>query len=350
MNERIQLEQKTFIEKVLDKKALIFIIIGISARILMFLYNIITDIIGFQQNWGDTALNFNKNLYYPPLTTIILTFFRLISFGMVQIFAFWAFLWDLITSLMIYYVLKNFKIKNLKYAFGLFLINPFYFLNNTFGLGKCGYQMTDAMFFFFFFLALIYYNKKELRSRYPFYIFLGLSMCIKYYTLPAIGFLFLFFLIKKNWKEMKIFLVSIIPLVLIFLIIPFFTLDWFSNQLLDWYSHEEAIPFYIRIIPSAIIALLFIIFRLRDSNPFEIIIVSIIGTAAFMFFGYKYIKWFQPLIFYGILTEKEFFSFELNLGIIKRKITVDNHLATFYLSFLGVFLSLLFIFFDIFSM
>lgn len=347
MNENFTAKDKNVVEKIFDKKEILFIIIGISTRIFMFFYYIIADMVGFQTNWGDTALNFNENLYYPPLTTIILTFFRLISFGTIQVFAFWAFLWDLMTSLMVYFVIKNFEIENQKYAFGLFLINPFYFLNNTFGLGRCGYQITDAIFFLFFFLALIHYPKNNEKSSYLFYLFLGLSMCIKYYTLPAIGFLFLFFLIKKNWTEMKRFLLTTIPLVLIFLVIPFFTLDWFSDQLIEWYSHESSVPFYIRIIPSAIIALLFIIFRLKDSNPFEISIISIIGTASFMIFGYKYIKWFQPAIFYGILREKEYFSFELNLSFSKRKITVNNHLLTFYISLIAVIVSVIFIFFGI---
>jgi len=65
--------------------------------------------------------------------------------------------------------------------------------------------------------------------------------------------------------------------------------------------------------------------------------------ASFMVFSYPYLRWFQSIIFYGILVERDFFKFDLNLGIVKRTINVNNHILTFYLSFGGVFLSYLFI-------
>ncbi|MFX0041186.1 MAG: hypothetical protein ACFFCY_16330, partial [Promethearchaeota archaeon] len=84
---------------------------------------------------------------------------------------------------------------------------------------------------------------------------------------------------------------------------------------------------------------------LKKSNEFENVIISIIAMASFMIFSYPYLRWFQSIIFYGILVEKDFFTFELNLGFIKRKINVNNHIITFYLSFLGVLMSYLFILF-----
>ncbi|MFX0105284.1 MAG: hypothetical protein ACFE75_07320, partial [Candidatus Hodarchaeota archaeon] len=261
----------------------------------------------------------------------------------IEVFAFWGFFWDLLTVIMFYFVLKSFKIKNINYALGLFMVNPFFFLNNSFSLENCGYHITDANFFFFFFLALIYFPKKEIYAKYLFYIFLGLSICTKYYTLPAIGFLFLKFLIERNWKELKIFLITITPLLTIFLIIPLFVTDWFLNSLINWTS--SSLPLFIQIIPFVIIAFLFIFFRLREADAFEISIISTIGTASFMFFTYPYLRWFQAILFYGILKEKEFFSFNLNLGFVKREIKVDNHILTFYLSFVAVFIAYLLIIF-----
>lgn len=337
--------KKNFLDFIFNKKAIFLIIIGILIRIFMLIYYYYSHSINPSLGWGDVGLNFNLSIYYPPLGTVILDSFRLISFGFIEIFAFWAFLWDLGTTLMFYFVLKSFNIKNIKYAFGLFLVNPFYFLNNSFSLENCGYHITDAFFFLFLFLSLIFYPKKELYARYLFFLFLGLSMCIKYYTLPAIGFLFLKYLIEKDWNEMKRFLLVIIPTLLMFLIIPLFFLGSYLSEMLEWYSRGDYIPLYLRIIPIGLIALLFIIFRLKKSNEFENVIISIIAMASFMIFSYPYLRWFQSIIFYGILVEKDFFTFELNLGFIKRKINVNNHIITFYLSFLGVLMSYLFILF-----
>ncbi|MFX0041289.1 MAG: hypothetical protein ACFE8L_00115 [Candidatus Hodarchaeota archaeon] len=335
--------EKNVLEKILDHKALIFIIAGILARILMLFYYYYSHIKFPSRTWGDVELNFNQSIYYPPLGTAMLDLFRFISFGFIEVFAFWAFLWDLGTTLMFYFVLKNFHIKNIFYAFGLFLVNPFYFLHNSFSLENCGYHITDAFFFFFLFMALIFYPRKENYARYLFYIFLGISMCVKYYTLPALGFFFLKYLFEKDWKELKRFMLCLVPILTVFLIVPILFIEPYLSDLLEWYSIGGGTPLYLRIIPIGLIALLFIIFRLRKSDGFEIVIISIIAMASFMVFSYRYLRWFQSIIFYGILVERDFFKFDLNLGIVKRTINVNNHILTFYLSFIGVFLSYLFI-------
>lgn len=335
--------KKNILERILDNKALIFIIIGILARFLMLFYYYYSHIKFPNRSWGDVELNFNKSIYYPPLGTMMLDLFRVVSFGSIEVFAYWAFLWDLGTALMFYIVLKNFNIKNVNYAFGLFLINPFYFLNNSFSLENCGYHITDAFFFFFLFLALIFYPRKENYARYLFYIFLAISMCVKYYTLPALGFFFLKYLYEKDWNELKRFILSMTPILIAFLIVPILFLEPYLSELLSWYSIGKDVPLYLRIIPIGLIALSFIIFRLKKSDDFEIVIISIIAMASFMIFSYPYLRWFQSIIFYGILVERDFFQFDLNLGIIKRTINVNNHLLTFYLSFGGVLLSYLFI-------
>ena len=341
MNNELKEQEKNLIERILDKKAIILIILGFSARILMLIAYYVLDIIDPSFRWGDVGLNFSSSIYYPPITYYFLAIFRTLSFGSVQIFAFWAFSWDIIISILFYFVLKSFSIKHLNYAYALYLLNPFFFVTMIFGLGKCGYQMTDYFFFFFLFLAFYFLPMKEKKNQYLFYIFLGLSMCAKYFTLPVLGFFLLKFLIEKDWEEMKRCFLSILPLIIGLLIIPFFTLEWFSSQLSTWYNIAPEVPFFIRIIPSAVIALLFIIFRLREAKKLEMIIVSIMGTAAFMFFSFPYVEWFVSIIFYGMLTQKEFFSFEVDLGFIKRKVEVNNSVATFYLSFIGVFLSVI---------
>ncbi len=338
-------KRKNILERILDKKALVLIFTGIILRVLMLFYYYYTHMIYPGRSWGDVGLNFNKNIYYPPLGTIILDLFRLLSFGFIEVFAFWAFIWDLGTSLMFYFVLKSFKVKNINYAFGLFLVNPFFFLNNSFSLENCGYHITDMFFFFFLFLALIYYPKKERHAKYLFYVFLALSMCVKYYTLPALGFLFFKYLYEKNWKEMKIFIIIMASILVIFLIMPMLIFEKYLTELLAWYSHGDFLPLYIRIIPIGLISLFFIFFRLKKSDAFEIVIVSIIVMASFMIFSYSYLRWFQSIIFYGILIERDFFSFNLNLGFIEREIKINNHTLTFYLSFVGVFLSYLVIIF-----
>lgn len=337
--------EKNFLEKILEHKASILIIFGVMIRIIMLLYYYYTHTIDPGRSWGDLGNYFESNLTSTPFTIFFLEIFRFLSFGSIEIFAFWGFFWDMVTVLMFYFVLKSFEIKNINYAFGLFMVNPFFFLNNAFSLENCGYHITDTYFFFYLFLALIYFPKKEVYGKYLFYIFLGLSMCTKYYTLPAVVFLFLKYLIERNWKEMKVFIISIAPLLAILLIIPLFVTDWFLGTLIYWSSFGTEIPLLVRIIPFTILALLYIFFRLRDADPFEISIVSTIVTGSFMVFSFFYLRWFQAIIFYGILKEKEFFSFNLNLGLVKREIKVDNHILTFYLSFVAVFIAYLLIVF-----
>ena len=65
------------------------------------------------------------------------------------------------------------------------------------------------------------------------------------------------------------------------------------------------IPLYVKIIPPVILTLLFIFLRLNKSDPFEISIVSTIITASFMVFTFLYLRWFQSILFYGILICRE---------------------------------------------
>ena len=142
---------------------------------------------------------------------------------------------------------------------------------------------------------------------------------------------------------MKMFLITAISVLFLFLIVPIFFGENFLLTFLFWNTRGESfIPFYIRLIPVSILIILFLIFRFKKADLFELIIFSIAVTASVMFFSNPFVRYFQPLIFYGILIKyREYFSFKLNLGIIKGKITVDNHLITFILSIFAVALAYL---------
>ncbi|MFX1385413.1 MAG: hypothetical protein ACFFBP_23595, partial [Promethearchaeota archaeon] len=154
-------DNPSFIERILDHKVIILIVGGFLIRLFMLAFYYYTHITDPSKSWGDVGINFNGTYYYPPLTMNLLDFFRIISFESVEVFAFWAFLLEIITVLLFYLVLKSFNISNLEYVYGLFLINPFFFLNNVFSLENCGYHITDSFFFIFFFLALYFYPREE---------------------------------------------------------------------------------------------------------------------------------------------------------------------------------------------
>ncbi len=346
MSNETSIEGDSFIEKILSHKIIILIVFGILIRLFMLAFYYITHILDPLKGWGDVGINFSGNYNYPPLTMFLMGIFQVISFGMVEVFAFWAFLLEIIVAFLFYYVLKSFKINNLKYVYGLFLINPFFFLNNVFSFENCGYHITDSFFFIFLFLALYFYPKEEEWSRYLFYIFLAFSIVSKIFTIPAIGFLFLKYLIEQDWKEMKKFLIGTIPIVFVFLITPVFFVENYFNLFFAWNQMgEEVLPLYIRLIPVGIIGLTYIFLRLKKAKILEVTFFSILFMATFMFFSQPFIRYFQPLLIYGILTPYVFFTFTLNLGFIKRKIEFDNHLLVFYISFVLVGLAYLIIIF-----
>lgn len=346
MENEIKLEEKSVLEKLLDYKAPIFIFTGIAIRIFMLIYYYYIHAIDPSRGWGDVELNFIPLYVYPPLSMILLEIFIVLSFGSVEVFAFWAFFFDMLITLMFYFVIKSFKIPKKEYVFGLFLINPFLFLNNVFSLDNCGYHITDSFFFIFLFLSLIFYPRKEIKYRYLFYFFLSLSIITKWYPLPAVAFFFLKYLIEKDWREMKIFLISVVPILFSFLILPFLFWENYINIYLYWENTGVGFaPIYIKIIPIAIISIFFLIFRLKKADPIEITFVSIVAMVSFMFFSVPFIRYFQPLIFYGILKTKEFFTISLDLKFIKRKIIFDNNLLVFYLSIAACGLAYLMIIF-----
>lgn len=338
--------ENSLIEKILSHKTIILIVFGILIRLFMLGFYYITHTLYPSKSWGDVGINFSGNYNYPPLTMFLMGIFQALSFGMVEVFAFWAFLLEILVAFFFYYVLKSYNINNLKYVYGLFLINPFFFLNNVFSLENCGYHISDSFFFIFLFLSLYFYPKEEGRSRYLFYIFLAFSIVSKIYTLPSIGFLFLKYLIEKDWDEMKKFLIGTIPIIFIFLVSPVFFIENYLNLFFAWNQMgEEVLPLYVRLIPVGVIGLSYIFLRLKKAKTLEITFFSILFMVTFMFFSQPFIRYFQPLLIYGILTPYVFFTFTLNLGFIKRKIVFDNHLFVFYISFILVGLAYLIIIF-----
>ncbi len=329
----------------LIKNGLFFIFLGFAVRIFMLIYYYYIHAIDPGRTWGDIGSYFRSNVSNPPLSIFFLEIMRFLSFGILEIFVFWGFFWDLLSCIIFYFVLKSFGIKKRNYVYGLFLINPFFFLTNSFSIENCGYHMTDAFFLCFLFLALIYYPRNTLRSRYTFYIFLGLSMCAKYYSLPACGIFLIKYLYDKDWKELKIFLITMVPLVFAFLIIPFFYWKPFTEVVLSYPTEQygSTYPFYIKVIPAMIIFLFFCFCRIKTSNYFEIIIISIIITGTFIFFSYPYLRWFQVLVIYGILKEKDFYEYSLNFWNFNMKIAINNQTITFALSTVALFIAYLFI-------
>ena len=345
-NEEIR-ENQSFLERILSHKAVILIAIGFLIRIFMLIYYYYTHEINPSRSWGDVGINFGEKVHYPPLTMIFLDIFKFLSFGVIEIFAFWSFIFEIAVVLLFYFVLKSFKIHNMNYVYGLFLINPFLFLNNVFSFDNCGYHITDSFFFMFLFLALAYYPKDTKTSKYMFYILIALSAAAKIYTLPIVALFFVKFLIEKNWDEMKKFLICTVPIILIFLVSPVFYIENYVRLYFLWNEvGEVTLPLFIRIIPALAISGVFLVWRLRKADLIETTFVSILIVASFMFFTNPYVRYFQPILIFGILTIKNFFTFNLNLGFIKREIKFDNNLLVFYSSFLlvaGAYLIVIFL-------
>lgn len=346
MQENSEQSKLSLVNRILSNKAVIFILAGILIRVIMLIFYYTIQIIEPGRSWGDVEINYEHFETYPPLSQIFLFVFKFLSFGILEIFAFWAFFFDLLIMLVFYYVLKCFDIPKRLYAYGLFFINPFLFLNNVFSLSNCGYHITDSFFFLLFFMALYYFPKTKKIHRYLFYSFLALSICAKLYTLPVIGLLFLKLVYDKNWDELKIFLITTVIIIFIFIISPVFYLEGYLEFYAFWNQRGEGyLPIYIRIIPAAVLTVLYLIFRFRKADTFEIVFISIFIMASFIYFSNPYIRYFQPFVFFGILKPKEFFNLNLNLRFTKLKIRIDNNLLVFIVSIICVFLAMILIIF-----
>ena len=141
---------------------IILIALGIGIRIFMLIYYYAVHL-DPSMPWGDVMINYHtpdsmftgewiwtiSELEYPPLALYLLAFFKFISFGVFEVFVFYSFILELLISLSFYFVLKKFNIKNRFFVLGIFLINPFVFLNNVISPINCGYHITDRLFYIF---------------------------------------------------------------------------------------------------------------------------------------------------------------------------------------------------------
>ncbi len=344
--------------------ALILIIAGISIRLFMliFYYIVNSGTIIAWGGWGDVGLNFHDvdtiftgewkwnpgELVYPPLSVYFLLFLRIVSFDIIEIYVFYVFLLELLVTISFYFVLKKWAIPNSNLVFGLFIANPFVFLNYVFSASNCGYHATDSFFLLFLMIALYYYPDE---NKSKFYLFCGLAMCAKWFTLPAAPFFFFKYLFKEDWEEIKkIFIFIGIPIA-IFLISPIFYLPNYLDLYSNWLSNSgvkemKNIPLYIKIIPFITLFALYFLFRLKKADLLEITFFSIILMFAIMFWSRPYVRFLTPLVLYGHLMVKEdIFTLDINVKIIQINIQIDNNLLTFALSVLGCIVAIAIIIF-----
>ena len=328
-----------------------FIVIGISIRIIMLIYYYIAHM-DSSVSWGDVIINYNTTntmftgewiwrpgrLEYPPLTLFLLVFFKLISFNSLEVFVFYAFFLELAVSLSFYFILKKFDTPKRILVFGAFLVNPFVFLNNIFSPINCGYHITDSFFYIFLTLSLFYYVDE---NKSKFYLFSGLTMCTKWFTLPAAPFFFIKFLFEKDWKELKKILIFLgIPIV-VFLISPILFLPNYLDLYTGWLSGStlstfEEVPLLIKLGLFGAVFLIYLIIRLRKADLLEITFASIIVMFSIMFWKRLYVRYLTPLVLYGHLkTNENIFRIDLDFKIIHVKFKVGNHLLTYGFSILG---------------
>lgn len=329
----------------------LLIIAGVAIRVIMIIYYYFSHL-DPNVSWGDVSVNFHTTdsmftgewiweateLEYPPLTLYLLLIVKFISFNSIEVFAFYAFLLDLVVSLSFYFILKRFDVPKRNLALGLFLINPFLFLNNVFSPINCGYHITDSFFYIFLILSLFYYPNE---NKSFFYLFSGLTMCSKWFTLPAAPYFFLKYLFEKNWGEIKKLSIFLGMPLIIFLISPILYLPNYLDLYINWVTGVnttsfEGLPTIIKLIPISLIFILYLLFRLKKADLLEITFFSIIVMFSIMFWSRFYVRYFTPLILYGHLkTNNNICKIDINLKITRIYFKVGNHLFTLALSVLG---------------
>ncbi|MHA2393660.1 MAG: hypothetical protein ACXAEX_17115 [Promethearchaeota archaeon] len=303
-------------------------------------------------SWGDIRVNFNNTntiftgewiwrpteLEYPPLTLYLLVFFKFISFNSIEVFAFYAFFLELVVSLSFYIILKKFETPKKILVFGAFLVNPFVFLNNVFSPIDCGYHITDSFFYIFLTLSLYYYVDE---NKSKFFLFSGLTMCTKWFTLPAAPYFFIKFLFEKDWKEMKKFIILLgIPIV-VFLISSLLYLPNYLDLYTGWLSGSnissfEEVPLFIKLGLFGVVFLGYLVIRFKKADLLEITFASIIVMFSIMFWKRLYVRYLTPLVLYGHLkTNENIFTVDIDFRIIHAKFKVGNHMFTYGFSILG---------------
>ncbi|TFG22040.1 MAG: hypothetical protein EU532_14690 [Promethearchaeota archaeon] len=362
MKEKNKEESWTFSSKYWMDVVLIFLGIFIRIFMLIFYYYVNSNPSIPWGGWGDVDSNYydidtiftgewiwnQGDLPYPPLSIYFLLSLRILSFGIFELYVFYAFLLEFCVAISFYFVLKRFSIPKRNFIFGIFLLNPFYFLSYVFSASNCGYHITDSFFLLFLMISL-YFCPKENKSL--FYLFLGLAMCAKWYTLPAAPYFIIKYFLEKEWSELKkIFLFIGIPII-IFLVSPIFYLPNYLDLYFNWLSitdssYENMFLFYLKLIPFFTVFILYLVLRLKDADRIEITFVSIILMNLVMLWFNLFVRYLTPLILYGHLkTNNKIIRINLNLKVIRIKFNIGNHLLTFILSILGCIAAILIIIF-----
>jgi len=335
---------------------ILFIITGCGIRIFMLIYYYVIHL-DPTFPWGDIMINYHTtdsmftgewiwaptDLEYPPLTLYILLFFKTISFGVFELFVFYAFILEFLTALSFYFVLKKFQIPNMLFVLGIFLLNPFVFLNNVFSPFNCGYHITDSIFYIFLILSLYFYPKKDKRL---FYLFSGLTMCAKWFTLPAALYFFLKFLFSKDWKETRKILIYIGIPILVFLISPILYLPNYIDLYIGWLFGTSIypVPIYVKLALFSGIFLLYLLIRVKKADLLEITFFSVIVMFSIMFWRRLYVRYLTPLVLYGHLkTNENIFTVDVDFKITRVHFRVGNHMFTYALSILGCIASIVII-------
>ena len=338
------------------KLGIFLVILGVGIRIFMLIYYYIVHL-DPSFPWGDIMINYHttdsiftgdwiwdvKDLEYPPLTLVFLIVFKFLSFGIFEIFVFYAFILELLVSISFYFILKKFDISNRVFVLGVFLVNPFLFLNNVFSPINCGYHITDSFFYIFLLLSLYYYPKED---KTLFYLFSGITMSVKWFTLPAAAYFFFKFLFKKNWKEVKRVIIFIGIPIIIFLISPIFYLPNYLDLYIGWLSSTEAAalynpPLFVKLGLFGAVFIGYMIIRIKKADLLELNFFAIIVMFTILFWRRTYVRYLTPLILYGHLTTKDsIFTIDINLKITRIYFRVGNHLLTYILSILGCLVSI----------
>lgn len=295
----------------------ILIAIGLTARIFTLIFTYIQISYTFFGNFamGDVYFNFydidsiftgewkwNQNdLAYPPLTIYFLLFLRISAFNNVYIFFFYAFILEIITLVLVYSVLNRFNVDHAKVIFGLLFVNPLYFFSYVSRFFTSGFKITDSFFCMILLLALYFYPKEDKKC---FYFFLGLSMCAKWYTLPAFPLFIIKYWREKQWEELKKFILFTIIPIFIFLISPLLYLPNYINLYINWVVTgnplTEIVPIYLKIIPFLILFFI-VLYKIKEVDKMTLTFLSIVTTLSYILWSRFYIRYFTPLLFYGFL-------------------------------------------------
>ncbi len=313
----------------------IFIVGGLAIRVLYFIY-----ILLFQVNenmWGDILLNirdgeqiwnnlqsglgFFNGAKFPFLGGVYVLLIYLMGSGLPQQdacfwFAFSQMMMELTVILAFYFVAKAWTkdINYSKLAVVLWFCNPLWLLLEVIDTDRFGYHPTDYLLIILILLAM-YFHTKEGGKKWT-YIFLGLTVSVKLFTLPLIALLALTFalnpnnrkqegesFLKINWVEIKELAIYMGIPIFLTLILPILLDLGNLNSILDYRECSifgGILPLWIRIIPPAIAAGIFVILLIvkpGEKDLWTYLNWAIIIGAIYWFISQPYLRYFiYPLL------------------------------------------------------